>query len=138
MLKLSLFILVALAQAGCTTCHTTLVTTATEKQWKADLEYRICGSVSGFVVDVYGIEEGPHSWGQGSLEPFKSIYKEHRHEPPLPTPITIKWVEKDLLLIKHRTRVNTDDRSTDLMVIKANPSYKGVSIIYEPKPVIWE
>jgi len=115
-----------------------LINTATEGQWKADLEYRICGSVSGFVVAVYDAEKSPHSSGQGSLEPFQSVYKVHRHEPSLPTPIAITWVEKDRLLIKHRTKVNIDDLSTDLTISKANPSYEGVSIIYEPKPVIWK
>ena len=138
MRKLSLLVLFALAQAGCTTCHTKLIETAAEGQWKADLEYRICGSVSGFTVDVYAIEEGPHSTGKGSLESFQSKYKEHRHEPPLPTPITIKWVGKDQLLIKHITRAAIKDTSTDLMITKANSSYNGVSIIYEPGPVIWE
>ena len=136
--KISFILLVALMQAGCTTCHTKLIDTIAEGQWKADLEYRICGSVSGFAVDVYAIEEGPHSAGKGSLESFQSKYKEHRHEPPLPTQITIKWVGKDQLLIKHVTRASIKDTSTDLMITKANSSYKGVSIIYEPVPVIWE
>ena len=136
--KFYLLILVALAQAGCTTCHTKLMDTATEGQWKANLEYRICGSVSGFIVDVYSNDEGPHSTGEGALESFHSIYKQHRHEPPLPTPITLKWVGKDQLLIKHTTRADIRDTSTDLMVRKAKTSYKGVSILYEPWPVIWD
>jgi hypothetical protein len=130
--------LVALAQAGCTTCHTKVIDSATEGQWKADIEYRVCGSVSGFTVDVYSIEEGPHSTGKGRFESFQSVYKKQRQEPPLPTPIAIKWVGKDQLLIKHLTRADIKDTSTDLMVTKANASYKGVSIIYEPGPVIWE
>ena len=136
--KLSLLVLVALVQVGCTTCHTKLIDTVTDGNWKADLEYRICGSVSGFTVDVYSNDEGPHSMGKGSLESFQSIYRKQRHEPPLPPPVSIKWVGKDQLLIKHLTRAGTKDTSTDLLVTKANASYKEVSITYEPGPVIWE
>ena len=138
LLKLSLLILLALVQVGCTTCHTTLIDMATEGKWKADLDYRICGSVSGFVVAVYRTEDSPPSSGEGGLEPFKSIYKVHRHEPPTPSPIKIKWVGDGRLLISHLTKANIVDHTTDLKVTKANTSFKNVSIIYEPKPVIWE
>ncbi len=139
--KFLLVLLIVFCNWGCTTtCHTTLINTIPQGEWNADLMFRICGSASGFAVSVYSDDEGPPGVGQGYLEPFKTNYPRdrHRHLSPCPAPIKINWIGDKHLEIKHLTRTDLEDSSTDLMIMKAEPAYKGISISYEPKPVFWE
>jgi len=128
----------ALIQLGCGTCKTTLIDTKSQGEWSADLEFRVCGSVSGFGVSVYRSEDGPLKSGEGGLEPFLSTYKEQRNIPPDTVPVEITWIGEEQLKIKHETRAGLEDSSTDLMTRKAKSRYETVSITYNPKPVIWE
>ena len=136
--RFSIILLVVFIQPGCTTCETTLIESLTQGDWSADLEFRVCGSASGYAVAVYKEEDGPLKAGEGELEPFLSIYKEHKHSPQSPVPVEIKWIDDKHLEIKHITRANLDDSTTDLMIRKAKPEFHSVKISYDPKPVIWE
>ena len=104
MIKFPLLILFVLLQYGCATCRTSLIDTTTQGEWSAKVEYRVCGSVSGFGVSVYSNEEGAPGTGQGSLEPFQAFYKEHKHEPPHPIPLELTWIAPMHINIKHNKR----------------------------------
>ena len=141
-LKIAATVLITTGLGGCATCNNVVIESAVSQdhEWMADLEYRVCGYVSGFSVSVYQTSSGSPGYGQGDLEPFQTSIrtKEPYKFKDKELPVSIKWTGERSLLIQHNTRMSIEDSSSKLKITKADSSYKDVSITYDPKPVLWE
>lgn len=133
-------LLAASCLMGCSTCKSNSIKSVPsyDKEWTADIEYRVCGYVSGFTVAVYRTKSGPPGHGEGGKEPFQASIRTsepYSYEQP---PISIEWTGDRSLLIHHDTRMRIEDTSTKLKVTRANTKYEDITISYVPKPVIWD
>ena len=131
-----LYLLIIILLEGCTICHENQVKSVSDGAWVADLRYRECGSYSGYAVAVYSREDADLCCNNGEKEQFQSIYTTHHNENNS-IPIHIKWSNDNNLVIYHKTRMSLEDAESQLMIIKAEKSYRSVNIEYIPEPVIW-
>ena len=136
--KFIVIILLIVYMSGCTSCHQQLISSASSKHWSADVNFRVCGSVSGYVVAIYKKGEKPPGQGEGDLEPFKATYLHTSKVPKIPSPVNIKWVDDTVIEIMHKTKETEQDNSSDLVVIKADPKYADVTIKYNHLPILWQ
>lgn len=138
--KLVLMLFVASSLIGCTTCANKTIDSVRnhDREWTADLEYRVCGYVSGFSVAIYRTNSGPLMSGEGEKEPFKSHIRATEPYSYKQPPISIKWIGDKGLHIHHNTRMSIEDSGLKLKVTKADTQYQDIEISYDPKPVIWE
>ena len=134
------WLLLPVCLMGCATCKNDTVDSVrnNDKQWTADLYYRVCGYVSGFSVSIYLTRSGPHKDGEGSKEPFKASISAQAPYVYKQSPISIKWIGDRNLVIRHDTRMSIEDADAKLKITKASGEYEGIAISYEPIPVVWE
>lgn len=135
--SLLVILFVSLSISGCTTCHEKTVSTRTQGIWNADVRHRICGSYSGYGVVVYKVGEQPPDYGDGDKELFQAVYKTEDYIQGA-IPVSVEWRAEDNLVVHHVTRLNVDDDKSKPMIIKAEGSYKDISIKYHPEPIIWD
>ncbi|MFK5949820.1 MAG: hypothetical protein QM500_13740 [Methylococcales bacterium] len=137
-LKYSIIFLLIIYLDGCSNCTNVTTKSIQNGDWIADLDYRVCGYVSGYSVAIYHSNDGPLGSGEGDKEVFQAKIRDKEIYSPQKKPISIEWTGDKNLLIRHDTRMSVDDSNLKLMVLKAESKYKGISISYDPKPVIWE
>jgi hypothetical protein len=123
---------------GCTNCTYRTIESLQSNQWTAELEYRVCGSYSGFSVAVYRTNNGRPGYGEGSKEPFQAARRSSKPYSFEKPPISIKWTGDHNLTIYHDTRMSIDDSISKLMIFRADSHYQNISISYEPKPTLWK
>lgn len=136
-LAVALFLL-SINLAGCSDCDFKTINSLPNNDWTADLEYRVCGSYSGFAIAIYPTNEGHPGYGHGSKEPFQAAIRSSEPYSPSSPPISIKWIGDNNLLVQHTTRMSIEDTNTKLKIFKASEKFQDVSITYDPEPVIWE
>ena len=135
---LATLLLISSLLIGCGDCSHKTIETLQKNGWTTDLEYRVCGSYSGFTVSIYLTKEGHPGFGEGSKEPFQAAVKSSEPYSFKEPPISIKWIDDSSLRIQHETRMSVGDPKSKLMIFKADKQYQGISISYDPEPVIWE
>lgn len=136
--KVAALLLLSSSLIGCGDCSFETIDSLKNDEWTADLEYRVCGSYSGFAVSIYPTSEGHPGYGEGSKEPFQAAIRSSEPYSFQKPPISIKWTDDRNLLIQHETRMSVEDSISKLKIFKADNQYQDVSISYDPKPVIWE
>jgi len=65
-----LLVIGALVVESCTSCHDTVLSSADSGEYSARVVHRVCGSASGFSVQIYARGGRPPGHGEGDLEPF--------------------------------------------------------------------
>ncbi len=133
-----LLLLLSFGLIGCSDCDFQTIDSLPNNYWTADLEYRVCGSYSGFAIAIYPTKEGHPGYGHGSKEPFQAAIRSSEPYSSSSPSISIKWIGVNKLLVQHMTRMSVEDTSTKLKILKANKQFEDVSITYDPEPVIWE
>lgn len=128
-------LLVALPLESCTTCHDTVVNQVSNGDFIARSVHRVCGSSSGFSVQVYPRTGKPPGEGEGCLEPFKSVCRCPKAPPPGSNePLRLRWAGTASLVVEWDDCLPPDlfDRTPKQTPTKADRSYLGVNITYIP------
>jgi hypothetical protein len=136
--KVAALLLLSSSLIGCGDCSFETIDSSENNEWTADLEYRVCGSYSGFAVSIYPTSKGHPGYGEGSKEPFQAAIRSSEPYSFQEPPVSIKWTSDRNLLIEHETRMSVEDSISKLKIFKADSQYQDVSISYNPEPVVWE
>lgn len=136
--RVAALLLLSSSLISCGDCSFETIDSLENNEWTADLEYRVCGSYSGFAVSIYPTRKGHPGYGEGSREPFQAAIRSSEPYSFQKPPISISWTGDKELLIQHETRMSVDDSSSKLKIFKASKQFQDISISYNPEPVIWK
>jgi hypothetical protein len=120
---------------GCTTCQNTVLADVPGEKFVARAIHRVCGSASGFHLELYPVGGHPPGRGEGCLEPFQSACA---CPAPPPTgsriPLRARWDGPHHLVVQWDEWLPQDEAGMICRHLprRAELEYLGVTITYDP------